>query len=838
MQTAIGEIQTLFVDVLLPVPIPKYFRYRVPSDMVEMVQKGVRVMVEFGRRRILTGIIVESSEFPPSSYQAKYLLDILEETPSVNDKQLKFWKWMADYYLCHEGDVLQAALPSGLKLNSQSRIQVNPDFDEEDLADLSDKAVRLFRAVRHQQSIPYEQSADILEVKSPYPYIKEMIQAEAIIIYEEVKEKYKPKKVSKVRLNPTLLENASGLEEVFTSLAKKPKQEDILLKYLGLVPVYNDPNVNDAGVDKKKLLEEGKEMSPSSLKTLVKNGILEEFSEVVSRFDDAHFQLYQNMGHDFELSEAQQNAYSQILESFKTKDATVLHGVTGSGKTEIYIKLIQDVIEGGGQALFLLPEIALSTQMVVRLMKVFGDQLGVYHSRYSDNERVEVWRGVNEGRFSVIVGVRSSIFLPFEDLSLIIVDEEHETSYKQHEPAPRYHARDMALVLGRMHQAKVILGSATPSVESYYLAQKGQFGLVSLTERFGNATLPEIIIADLKKERKQKKLKGDFSSRLVDEVRSAIDKEEQVILFQNRRGYSPFVMCEECSWTPTCPSCAVSLTYHIYKNDLRCHYCGYREATPKTCVSCGSTKIKTVGTGTQKIEEEIQNFVPAARVQRMDQDTTRKKYGYQQIIEDFEQGHIDILVGTQMVSKGLDFDNVTLVGICNMDQMMFFPDFRAMERAFQMAVQVSGRAGRKSKEGKVVIQTYNADHPLLKKIIKQYYEGFFRVELKERHQYSYPPFTRLIKVTVKSEDQLLGEKAALQLAKGLTRRLGIKRVLGPQAPTINKIRNKYLQEVMLKFERQNFDLLKAKGILKEEIFIIETEPFFKKVQIVIDVDPL
>lgn len=838
------QLPAIYVEVVLPVPIPTTFTYSVPLDMQQYIQTGVRVLVEFGNRKLYTAIVAKVTDTPPTTYETKDVLDVLEDTPSVLPVQLKFWEWMASYYVATTGEVMQVALPSGLKLTSQSKIQIHPEFDIlEHEEELSDRDIRFLRVIAQDGSIAYNQAGDILGLKQPYKIIKDLVERQAILIFEEVKDKYKPKVKTKIRLNPLYLEVEGSLDRLFSDLGEKKskaKQEEVLLKYLSLVPVLNEPAQNEIGIEKAKLLKGGHiEVSPSALKTLIKNGVLEQFEQIISRFEEEEYTVYENEKIEITLSEAQRTAQEEVLLHFQQKDIVLLHGVTGSGKTEVYISMIQQVLESGSQVLFLLPEIVLTAQMVVRLRKVFGNALGVYHSKFSDNERVEVWQGVIEKRYQVIVGVRSSIFLPFDNLGLIVVDEEHESSYKQYDPAPRYNARDMALILAQMHQAKVVLGSATPSIESYYHALKGQYGFVQLTERYGNAQLPEIILADTKRERKKKTMKEDFTSVLLDEITEKINNNEQVILFQNRRGYAPYLMCEECNWVPSCDSCSVSLTYHIHRDELRCHYCGHREAVPKSCICCGSTKVRTVGIGTQKLEEDIKLMVPEARVQRMDLDSTRKKFSYQQIIRDFEDRHIDILVGTQMVSKGLDFDHVTLVGVFDIDRMLNFPDFRAYERAFQMLTQVSGRAGRRGKEGKVIIQTNTVKHPVLHKVINNDYRGFFYTEIAERQTYDYPPYTRLIKISVKCDDKEKADLGARYLAHELTKKLGTQRVLGPQEPIINKIRNWFLVDVLIKLERsKQVSPKKVKEIIKAEINKMNMDRQFRRVNVVVDVDPV
>ncbi|MBL6446779.1 primosomal protein N' [Fulvivirga sp. 29W222] len=822
--------QTWFVDVILPVPIPKMFTYRVPHELSDLVQIGCRVIVQFGSRKILTGVIGRMHQTPPEKYEAKYILEILDDEPVINKIQIGLFHWIADYYMCTLGEVLNIALPTGLKLSSESKVQLHPHFEyyESDL-EFSDKEAIVLETLLKTNSLSYGEISKLLNLKSIYSIIKSLVYKETIIIFEEVKEKYKPKKENRIRLKPHWL-GKNQLQKAFDELASKPKQEAILLHYLQHVPVFNEPELNQKGLIKSSFTSS--DLSGSSLRTLIKHEIFEEFEVIVSRFDS-----YDNSLAEVNLTETQLKAKDEILTSFKEKDVTLLHGITGSGKTELYISLIQDALEGGSQILYLLPEIALTTQIVSRLRKIFGDKMGVYHSKFSDNERVEVWKGVLSGRYQFVVGVRSAIFLPFDNLGLIVVDEEHESSYKQYDPAPRYNARDVAMVMANQHHAKVLLGSATPSMESQYQAQQGKYGLVKLTTRFGEGQLPDFVVADMIRERNKKLSKGEFSSELVSSINQALENKEQVIIFQNRRGYSPYITCNECGWIPKCNSCAVSLTYHQYRKELRCHYCGYKEPLPSTCEACGATHLKTIGFGTEKLEEEISLLFPQARVQRMDLDTTRKKRSYDTIISDFEQGNIDILVGTQMVSKGLDFDNVNLVGIFDVDRMLHFPDFRSFERTFQLSTQVSGRAGRRNKKGKVVIQTRSIDQPILKQIIEHGYDKFYQNEIAERHAHHYPPFTRLIGVTVKNRDVKLASLTAIKLGNLIKEKLGTKRVLGPEEPIISKIRNEYLMELTIKLERSQVNLAKVKSILLETRLELMQEKELKTSKIIFDVDP-
>lgn len=823
---------TWFADIMLPVPIPKLFTYRIPVDREHIVQVGSRVIVQFGNKKVLTGVIGKLHQTPPKKYQARYILEVLDEQAVVHPVQIKHFHWIADYYACTIGEVLNVALPSGLKLSSESKVQLNPEFDLEVFeGNINEKEYRIIEALVEKQTLSYNDISNLLDEKNFYHVIKSLIRKQAILIFEEVREKYRPKIVKRVRLSPKYAHDQISLEKLFQELDKQPKQLDVVLRYLQLKPAYQNVEANQKGLLKSSLNNDS--VSTSSVNTLIRNGVLEEFEEIVSRFQPVG-PLQETK---IQLTESQQQAKDQILTHFEDKDAVLLHGVTGSGKTEIYIDLIQDVLSSGGQVLYLLPEIALTTQIVYRLKKIFGDQMGIYHSKFSDNERVEVWQGILDGRYPLVVGVRSAVLLPFENLGLIIVDEEHEISYKQFDPAPRYHARDVALVLAKMHHAKTLLGSATPSIESYYNALQGKYGLVRLDRRFGNAQLPEIELVDIRRERKRRTMREDFSSVLLQHMEAVLGLEEQVIIFQNRRGYSPYIFCEDCSHIPKCEQCDVSLTYHQFAYELRCHYCGHHEKLHLECEACGSTKLKTAGYGTEKLEEEIQLLIPKAKVQRMDLDTTRKKNSYQQIIDAFAKREMDILVGTQMVSKGLDFDGVSLVGILDADRMIHFPDFRSHERTFQLITQVSGRSGRRDKVGKVIIQTTNLEQPVLHKIVANDYIGLYQEEIAERQEYHYPPFVRLIRITIKNPDKTLCNKAAKQLSENLRSILGLERVLGPEEPLISRLRNQYLMQLMIKLERKQSFIQEAKKIITENCIHLEKDKQLKGTRTVIDVDP-
>jgi primosomal protein N' (replication factor Y) (superfamily II helicase) len=819
--------QTSFVDVVLPVPIPQYFPYRLPREMVPLARIGSRVVVEFGKSRVLTAIIVKVHTNPPAKYQAKYVLELLDIEPVVTPTQLWLFEWVAEYYMCHVGEVMNVALPAGLKISSQSKIQYNPDFAHPEL--LNEEEASLLEALINEDSLTYEEVGRLLNKLDVTKTIKDLVAKHAIILFEEVKDKYKPKIVKKIKLK-RVFEGTEEILALIEKLEKTTKQQEVLLEYLNHVPINELHFKNKIGVA-KSIFRAG-EISESSLKTLIEKGVFEEFEVVISRFEEEGEGSQAQML----LSEAQMKASDQIMESFVENQVVLFHGITGSGKTEIYIDLIQKVLESGSQVLFLLPEIALTTQIVNRLRVVFGDSMGVYHSKFSDNERVEVWKGILEGKFQFVVGVRSAIFLPFDNLGLIIVDEEHEASYKQFDPAPRYHARDVAIMLALKVRSKVLLGSATPSIESFFQAKSNKYGLVTLKERFGNAQLPDIRLVDIKKERKEKTLVREFSSELLAEMNFNLEHKQQTIIFLNRRGYAPYLNCQECNWIGHCDQCAVTLTYHMAEKTLVCHYCGHKESVPKICPDCGSTNVRTVGVGTEKIEEDLYELFPGAKVLRMDLDTTRTKNAYQNIIGEFEKGEVDILVGTQMVSKGLDFDHVSLVGIYNADKMIHFPDFRAAERAFQLITQVSGRAGRREQRGRVLIQTGNPQNRILQFVLQNDYDGFYESELIEREGYNYPPFSRIIEITVKDIDQLVAHQAAAKLATALEIQLGKTRVMGPEKSLVERIRNKYLFEVWLKLEKDKMNIQATKAFLQQEIVNLITDKKFKSVQVVVNVD--
>jgi primosomal protein N' (replication factor Y) (superfamily II helicase) len=826
------EGQNSFADIILPVPIPRMFTYRIPGALSSQIQIGARVIVQFGRKKVLTGIIGKVHNKPPKAYDAKPILDVLDDQPSVNPLQIRFWVWMAEYYCCHIGEVMLAALPSGLRLSSESKVQLNPNFvAEESQYPLDAREEMILEALENTPELSYEDCEKILGIKTIHPILKSLVIKEAILIFERVQDKYTPKVETRIRLKPEIAQDKKALEAIFEDLSGKAKQESILLKYLRDIPVFNNPALNEKGLDKATLLEEGD--SESSLKTLIKNGVFESFRQVVNRIDETEITAGELI-----LSEKQEVAVNEIKTHFESKQTVLLHGITGSGKTEIYIQLIKEVLESGSQVLMLLPEIALTTQIVARLKQVFGGQMGVYHSKYSDNERVEVWNGVISGRFPFVVGVRSSIFLPFDSLGMIIVDEEHESSYKQFDPAPRFQARDAAIMLAYFHQAKTLLGSATPSFESYFNATEGgKYGLVELPERYGNSNLPTFYLSDIGADKRKNLLKVDSTRMMREKIQDALSKQEQVLIFQNRRGYSPYIQCEDCGWTGQCIQCDVSLTYHQFAEELRCHYCGYKEKVPSSCPACGSSQLATMGMGTERIEESLSLLFPEARIGRMDLDTTRSKYGYQKILDEFGARHIDILVGTQMITKGLDFGNVTVVGVWDGDRILNFPDFRSGERAYQQITQVAGRAGRREAKGSVIIQSRKVEEYIYQQVINGDYFEFYRHEIHERKKFYYPPFVKLIKITTRHTDYKTAEKAAHDLHRQMAGIVVKKIVLGPEKAIIGRIKNQYQFESLIKLERSGTTQTEFKSQLAQIQENIIAKPEFRSVRFIVDVDP-
>ena len=809
-----------FIDVVLPIPIQKTFTYSVTEEEASFLQKGMRVAVSFGKTKMYTGLVFNIHQIAPMLYEAKEIHQILDEVPLVNEKQLNHWKWIADYYMCSLGDVYRAALPSAFLLESETIITKNKQ--EIDPLKLLDDEFLIYEALQHQSQLTIHQVAAILGKKKVMPTVNGLLEKSAISVQEEIYEQYKPKLIKYVRLHANYATDTS-LETLLESLSRAKKQREAVLSFFQL-------SANKKPI-KAKDLEVQANVSSTILKSLVYKNIFEFYHIQIDRisFKGTTNNLKQ-------LNEFQELALKEVKETFTTKDVTLLHGITSSGKTEVYAKLIQEVLDAGKQVLFLLPEIALTTQIITRLQMYFGNQISVFHSKYSMNERVEVWKNVleNKSKAGIILGARSALFLPFSNLGLIVVDEEHETSYKQFDPSPRYNARDAAIVLAKLHDAKILLGSATPSLESYFNAAQKKYGLVALNRRHGNVQLPKIELIDIKEKQRKKEMKGYFSDRMLLLIQEALDAKEQVILFQNRRGYSPVVECKTCGISPECPNCDVTLTFHKYKHELRCHYCNYQRAMPNSCGACGSNTLDTKGFGTEQIEMELKLLFPDFKIGRMDLDTTRGKYGYQKIIGAFESKEIDVLVGTQMLSKGLDFENVSLVGILNADTMLNFPDFRAHERAYQMMVQVSGRAGRSKKQGNVAIQTYNPNHQILQQVSTTRYAEMYKEQLQERWQYKYPPYYRLIKITLKHRDYSKVDKGIDWLAKALQQSFG-EFVLGPTAPAVSRIRNQYIKNLVIKIPPKQ-SLVNTKNQITKIRNTFEAVSDFRPIRFVIDVD--
>ena len=825
-----SDRKTLFADVILPVPVHQVFTYRVPFEVNELVQPGVRVIIPFGRSKLITGIITKVHEVVPNGYQAKYIGHVLDETPIITKNQFLLWQWISNYYMSPLGDVMNAALPSNFKLASETKIVLHPDFDK-NLNKLEDRHYQIVEALEIKEVLDLKEISEILGIKTIHPIIKKMIDLKIVLSQEEMNEKFTPKTALYIELSEKYL-NIDQIEQLIHSLEQRKSASKQLESLLLLLSEGNFKENYFEPVLRKTLEEKG--ASLSSLNTLEKNNILIQRRYEISRFDASE----QNLSTFKTLAPSQEVALEEIKTSFKDKQVTLLHGVTGSGKTEIYVELIKEQLEKGKQVLFLLPEIALTTQLIQRLSAYFGDFIGIYHSKFNQNERVEIWNNVlrnNPKRFRIILGARSSIFLPFSDLGLIIVDEEHENSFKQYDPSPRYNARDCAIVLGHMYKAKVLLGSATPSLESFYNAQNGKYGFVSLKERFGGIQLPEIFCADLKKERRQKSMNSHFSSFLVDTMRDVLNKGEQIILFQNRRGYTPMWQCEICNWTPKCKNCDVSLTYHKQTNSLKCHYCGHHSPPIGTCSACGSNRLKMLGFGTEKIEDELSIMLPDKVIKRMDLDSTRSKNAYSNIINEFENRQIDILIGTQMVTKGLDFDNVSLVGILDADMLLNRADFRAFERSYHLMSQVAGRSGRKHKRGQVIIQTGDPDHWVIQKIIDHDYEGFYNSEIIERKNFFYPPFYKIIDITLKHKEENALDVSSIELA-GKLKEVFKERVLGPEYPVVRRVKNMYLKKITLKIEREAPER-KVKEKLQQIINEFYISPSNKNIRIVVDVDP-
>ncbi|QPH39750.1 replication restart helicase PriA [Pedobacter endophyticus] len=815
------ERETLFVEVILPLSLAKNYTYRVPFELNNQIEIGKRVVVQFGKHKIYAALISAISTRPPTAYEAKYIIDIIDAEPVITPTQLQFWDWMTNYYMCNEGDVMAAALPASLKLASETILVLRDDFSDE--IALTEKEEIIISTLKKQQKLTVNDVSKLLGQKTIYPIINNLLEKELILVAEEVVQKYKPLLKSFVMLNDFYADQ-ENLKELFSVLERAPKQLDALLAYLKLQKA-NLP------IAKEQLLEESN-CGPAALKALTDKEIFVITKRPVSRLaaHDEEFSV------NFQLNDAQQSALHQINKAFEEKDVVLLHGVTASGKTQVYIKLIEEIVQNStGQVLFLLPEIALTTQIVERIKRYFGNAIGVYHSKFNNSERVEIWNKVRTGAYKVILGARSAVFLPFQNLKLVVVDEEHEPSYKQYDPAPRYQARDASIYLAHLHQAKVILGSATPSLESYYNALQGKYGFVTMKERFGGVQLPNQQVVSIAEETKRKTMVSYFSSVLIKDIDQALSKKEQIVLFQNRRGYATILICATCGYTPKCVNCDVSLTYHKSSGKLHCHYCGFQQSSVNICPACGSVHVEQKGFGTERIEEELKLLYPDVNIARLDMDSTRTKNGLQQILNDFQEKKTDILIGTQMVAKGLDFDNLNLIGVINADTLLGYPDFRAYERSFQLLAQVAGRAGRRADQGNVCIQTYDAENRIIKQVVNNDYEGMYNDEIAERERFLYPPFSRMIFLYVKHKDAHILDHAALNLANILKAKFG-KRVLGPEQPLVSRVRNMYIKQIIIKADKHTA-IQKVKDALRQTLTEFNATKEFKGVLTQIDVDP-
>lgn len=818
-----------YVDVLLPLPLANWYTYSLPESLEGQVQTGSRVIVPFGKKKFYTALVANVHYCPPEGYEIKEVTEVLDTRPVLLPQQFRLWKWMASYYLCTMGDVYKAALPSGMKLESETIVTANPDYEATTpLTPREQQVLDLLTQDPEQCITQLEKRLNV--TRNILPVINNLLAKGAISVKEELKRNYKPKTEIRVKLSPDC-QTEERLHQLFDELGRAPKRLALLMKYLELSGFFAD-KASLREVSKKELLTRA-DATPTIFNGLVEKGIFETYLYEVGRLDREQTRTVAINP----LNPAQQAAYDAILSHFREKNVCLLHGVTSSGKTEIYIHLIRQAIENGQQVLYLLPEIALTTQITERLKRVFGGRIGIYHSKFPDAERVEIWQKQlrPEGHYDIILGVRSSVFLPFHNLGLIIVDEEHETTYKQQDPAPRYHARDTAIMLASIYGAKVLLGTATPSIDSYHNALAGKYGLVTLNERYKDIRLPEIRIVDIKELARKKMMNGPFSPELLAAVRQALERHEQVILFQNRRGFAPMIECKVCGWVPKCKNCDVSLTYHKGLNQLTCHYCGYTYAVPRSCPACGSVELVNRGFGTEKIEDNIREIFPDAKVARMDLDTTRSRSAYERIIADFEAGKTHILIGTQMVSKGLDFDHVSVVGILNADNMLNYPDFRAHERAFQLMAQVAGRAGRRDKRGLVILQTKSPDLPVIHQVVTNDYKQMYEDQTAERQLFHYPPFCRFIYVYLKHRKEDVVTQAADTLAAWLRTAFGDK-VLGPDKPPVGRIQMLFIKKIVIKLDLNMSGTKVRNYLLSVQRQLIEDERF-RSLVVYYDVDP-
>lgn len=812
----------MFAEIIIPLSLPKNYTWSIPTHLLPYAQPGMRAEVVLGKNRKYAGIIKRIFATKPEAFDPKPILNIIDEEPVIHNPQLLLWEWIAIYYMCSEGEVLQAALPANFKLSSESIILLNEgvDFNTEDL---SDDEFIVTEALEIKKELRLSEVQDILDAVHVYPVIKKLIDKKICLVWEELVEKYKPKMQTYILLHP-LYQNEDKLSHLLNNWSKAPKQMELLLAYLHLLKTTGE-------VPQPELLKKAN-ASAAQLNALVEKKILLQEKRVIDRLPS----LNKNVTIDFSLSPAQEHTLSTIKNVFQQKEVCLLHGITGSGKTQIYISLMAEALANDQQVLYLLPEIALTAQLIRRLQKHFGGHIAIYHSKFNPNERVEIWNKVKTGEIKIILGARSAVFLPFSKLGLLIIDEEHDSSYKQQDPAPRYNGRDAAIYYASLFKAKTLLGSATPSIESYHNAQLGKYGFATLKERFGEGSLPSTELVDLRTILGHEKNKIALSHQLKHAIQSTIKEGKQVIIFQNRRGYSPYFLCKTCGWIPHCKNCDVTLTYHKAKHQLSCHYCGTTYPVINTCAACGSNNLQQKNFGTEKMEELITEAFPEAKVSRMDYDTVKGKNEHDNLIKQFEQKRIDILVGTQMVVKGLDFENVNLVGIVDADGLLSFADFRANERAYQLMEQVSGRAGRKDANGKVLIQISNPQHPVIKHLMQHDYHALYKTELGSRQAFHYPPFTRLILIRCKHKEKHIAEQAAHILVNGLANHFQ-QYLIGPSQPVVDRVRNLYIWEVMLKLPK-NIELIQhCKKSIQQQFVIIHSNKIYRAVQLQADVDP-
>ncbi len=818
----------MYAEIILPLPLNSTFTYEIPTEFEPEIQVGSRVLVQFGKKKYYTGIVERTHGNDPG-YAVKPLMALLDAHPVLRYPQLKLWNWISEYYLCAVGDVYKAAVPTGLKPESETYVTLNSDFEAPEGVKLTERQAMVVMLLEERKRLRMSEIETELKIGNVTPMVSHLLELGIVNIDEKVVEKYRAKRETYIALCAERGDH-DRLHEFFDMTRRSRQQEKALIGYLDMSG-WMHPNGELRDVTRTDFLK-STGVNPGILKALVDKGILRQEKRVINRFNPS----VKGEITPSPLSAAQSCALTGIKEGFRERQTMLLHGVTGSGKTEIYTHLIASALHDGNQVLFLVPEISLTTQLTDRLRAVLGNRLLVYHSKFSDSERVDIWkRLLTSNEPLVVLGARSSVFLPFAHLGLVIVDEEHESSFKQYDPAPRYNARDTAIMLATMHGAKVLLGSATPSVETYYKAVNGKYGLVTLEERYEGSVLPDVEIVDMRDQRKKKLNTGILSAPLVSNVRKAMADKRQAIIFQNRRGFAPVVVCRQCGWTPKCENCDVSPVYHKHANLLRCHYCGFAAQLPTLCPACGQNSIDIFGYGTERIAEEIHQEFPDSRVSRMDLDTTRNKDSYQEIIEEFARHDTDILVGTQMVTKGLDFGDVRVAGVINADTLLNFPDFMSNERAFNMLEQVAGRAGRRQEKGMVLIQTTDPKNPVLEHVRKHDYAGYYESEIRERERYNYPPFTKIINVYLRNKDSGATDRAATLYALKLREIFG-DRVLGPEKPFVSRVALWYIQSIMLKVEA-NASMKKVKEILRKVYEESAAWPDMKTTQVYYDVDP-